>query len=88
MVRAAEAALAEAALEARAKAALLMLVPIVALRIDVDVERGVLYLRGIVVHPVQRRRAEEVVRSLHLPGVHRIANRLVVRPDVPFLPGP
>jgi len=67
------------------QAMLLSLAPSTGLRVDVDAEEGVVYLRGEVASEWQREEAERIVRSARLRGVKEIRNELAVNPAVPPL---
>ena len=70
------------------QAALIALEPATGLRVDVDSENGILYLRGVVASEGQRAEAERVARSVQVPGVKEIRNELRVDPYLPQLPHP
>lgn len=68
--------------------ALLSIAPSTGLRVDVDAEEGMVYLRGEVASEEQKVEAERIVRSLLPRGVKGIRNELVVNPDISHLPHP
>ncbi len=68
--------------------ALLAIAPATGLRVDVDAENGIVYLRGEVASEEQKAEAERVVRSMRIRGVREIRNELVVNPTAPPLPHP
>ncbi|MCL4368195.1 MAG: BON domain-containing protein [Actinobacteria bacterium] len=70
------------------QAALLAFAPSTGLRVDVDAEEGVVYLRGEVASAWQKERAEQIVRAARLSGVKRVRNELVVNPALPPLVRP
>ncbi len=74
--------------ETTIQAALLSILPSTGLRVDVDADNGIVYLRGEVASDGQREEAEKTVRDLGLQGVRRIENELVVNPCIPPLPHP
>ncbi len=67
-------------LASQLQATLLSLAPSTGLRVDVDADEGVVYLRGEVASWWQRERAEQIVRDTGLPGVREVRNELVVNP--------
>ena len=71
--------------ESELQSVLLALAPSTGLRVDVDAEEGIVYLRGEVASEWQKEEAERIVRSAHLRGVKEIRNELVVNPAVPPL---
>ena len=62
------------------QARLLSLAPSTGLRVDVDAEEGVVYLRGEVASRRQKEEAERIVRGARLRGVKEVRNELVVNP--------
>ncbi len=71
--------------ESALQAALLSLAPSTGLRVDVDAEEGVVYLRGEVASRRQKDEAERIVRDRLPRGVKEIRNELVVNPSLPHL---
>lgn len=67
---------------------LLSSAPSTGLRVDVDAEEGVVYLRGEVASEEQKAEAERIVRSRLPRGVRSVRNELVVNPDLSRLPHP
>jgi len=74
--------------EATIQSALLALLPSTSLRVDVDAENGIIYLRGEVASKAQKQAAERVVKRARIPGIKRIENELIVNPKLPPLPHP
>lgn len=78
----------DAEIAAAIQAALTVLKPSTGLRVDVDSENGIVYLRGEVASEEQKAEAERVARSVRVPGVREIRNELRVNPTLPPLPHP
>ncbi|MGE5619475.1 MAG: BON domain-containing protein [Sphingomonadaceae bacterium] len=74
--------------EAALQGTLLSSAPSTGLRVDVDAEEGVVYLRGEVASEEQKAEAERIVRSRLPRGVRSVRNELVVNPDLSRLPHP
>ncbi len=72
-------------LASQLQAALLALAPSTGLRVDVDADEGVVYLRGEVASQWQKEEAERIVRAALRPGVKGLRNELVVNPALPSL---
>ncbi len=75
-------------LETRIQGALLAVAPATGLRVDVDADRGIVYLRGEVASEWQRAEAERIVRETIGGGAVEIRNELTVDPNLPRLPHP
>jgi osmotically-inducible protein OsmY len=74
--------------ETTIQAALIAIAPSTGLRVDVDADSGIVYLRGEVATREQRALAERTVRDMNVEGVRRIENELVVNPSISQLPHP
>jgi osmotically-inducible protein OsmY len=77
-----------ARITAEVKSCLLASFPYIALRVDVDTCRGVVYLRGEVADEWQKRRIEERARDACAHGVESIVNELRVNPNLPPILSP
>ena len=70
------------------QAILIAMEPATGLRVDVDSENGIVYLRGEVASEGQKEEAERVARGVHIHGIREIRNELRVNPFLPPLPHP
>lgn len=72
-----------ARITAQIQSALDLLKPGIGVRVNVDTDGGVVYLRGTVASEEQRATAERVARQVCPHGVERIVNELRVNPRIP-----
>ncbi|HVC32713.1 MAG TPA: BON domain-containing protein [Chloroflexota bacterium] len=70
------------------QSALDVLEPATGPRVQVEVEGGVVYLRGVVVSDWEQAKAERIAREVSPPTVSQIVNELIVNPFLPPLPHP
>jgi hyperosmotically inducible periplasmic protein len=67
----------DTAIHAKVKAALMNDPVVSGTAINVDVDKGVVYLNGAVNGSVEKKKAEEIVRGVN--GVRSVENKIVVR---------